>query len=54
MTPAQERVSGVLEGIKASAKLAIGVTSEWQKTKPAPATAAAFQGNKNFQVAYHD
>ena len=53
-TPAQERASGFREGIKANAnvKLATSVTSEWQKAKAVPAAAAAFQGNKNFQVVY--
>jgi ribose transport system substrate-binding protein len=53
-TPAQERASGFREGIKANpnVKLATSVTSEWQKAKAVPAAAAAFQGNKNFQVVY--
>ena len=53
-TPAQERASGFREGIKAnpSVTLATSVTSEWQKAKAVPAAAAAFQGNKNFQVVY--
>ena len=53
-TPAQERASGFREGIKAkpNVKLATSVTSEWQKAKAVPAAAAAFQGNKNFQMVY--
>jgi ribose transport system substrate-binding protein len=53
-TPAQERASGFRDGIKANpnVKLATSVTSEWQKAKAVPAAAAAFQGNKNFQVVY--
>lgn len=53
-TPAQERAAGFREGIKANpnVKLVSSVTSEWQKAKAVPAAAAAFQGNKNFQVVY--
>lgn len=53
-TPAQERASGFRDGIKGNSnvKLVTSVTSEWQKAKAVPAAAAAFQGNKNFQVVY--
>lgn len=53
-TPAQERASGFRDGIKSNpnVKLVSSVTSEWQKAKAVPAAAAAFQGNKNFQVVY--
>ena len=53
-TPAQERASGFRDGIKANpnVKLAVSVTSEWQKAKAVPAAAAAFQGKKDFHVVY--
>ncbi len=53
-TPAQERASGFRDGIKGNSnvKLVTSVTSEWLKAKAVPAAAAAFQGNKNFQVVY--
>jgi len=53
-TPAQERGAGFREGLASNpdAKIVSSVTSEWQKVKAVPAAAAAFQGNKGYNVVY--
>ena len=54
-TPAQERGAGFREGLannNSDAKIVSSVTSEWQKVKAVPAAAAAFQGNKGYNVVY--